>query len=164
MFVRWHVIVTSFRHNEAWFAQQLQDLVHHEKILYLPTCSWKRCRKNNGKHMRSATRCHIYEKPFTSEYTRVHDYCHLTGRCGPAQIAILIIKIIYFDRFLQFIGLWFIRLRTQFIAHFIIKEIAYDGHVDVLPITKENYISFTKHVKETIERAEINKITVHRFI
>jgi len=157
MFVRWHVIVISFRHNEAWFVQQLQDLVHCEKILYLPTCSWKRCRKNNGKHTRSATRCHIYEKPFTSDDTRVHDYCHLTGRCGPAQIVILIIKIIYSDRFSQFIGLWFIGLRTQFIAHFIIKEIAYDGHVDVLSITKENYILFTKHVKETVERADSQK-------
>ena len=37
-------------------------------------------------------------------------------------------------------------------AHFIIKNIAnsFEGRVDVLPITKENYISFTKHVKNTI--------------
>ncbi|KYN16161.1 hypothetical protein ALC57_11593 [Trachymyrmex cornetzi] len=36
-------------------------------------------------------------------------------------------------------------------AHFIIKEIAtaYDGNVDVLPITKEKYISFTKHIDST---------------
>jgi len=36
-------------------------------------------------------------------------------------------------------------------AHFIIKEIAtaYEGQVDLLPITKEKYISFTKNIKST---------------
>jgi len=36
-------------------------------------------------------------------------------------------------------------------VHFIIKEIAtaYEGQVDLLPITKEKYISFTKNVKNT---------------
>ncbi|KYN10461.1 hypothetical protein ALC57_17400, partial [Trachymyrmex cornetzi] len=39
-------------------------------------------------------------------------------------------------------------------AHFIIKEIAtaYEGQVDVLPITKEKYISFTKHVDSTKDK------------
>ncbi|XP_076383568.1 uncharacterized protein LOC143260866 [Megalopta genalis] len=34
-------------------------------------------------------------------------------------------------------------------AHFIIKELAnaFEGKIDVLPLTKENYISFTKHAK-----------------
>ncbi|KYM95737.1 hypothetical protein ALC62_13644, partial [Cyphomyrmex costatus] len=38
-------------------------------------------------------------------------------------------------------------------AHFIIKKIAtaYEGRVDLLPITKEKYISFTKHVDDTID-------------
>ena len=42
-------------------------------------------------------------------------------------------------------------------AHFIIKEIAtaYEGHVDVLPITKEKYI-FTKHVDSTKDKTENN--------
>jgi len=36
-------------------------------------------------------------------------------------------------------------------AHFIIKEIpmAYEGHVELHPITKEKYISFTKNVQST---------------
>ena len=43
-------------------------------------------------------------------------------------------------------------------AHFIIKEIAaaYDGRVDILPITKEKYISFTKHVDSTKDANEKN--------
>ncbi|KYN09824.1 hypothetical protein ALC57_18077 [Trachymyrmex cornetzi] len=41
-------------------------------------------------------------------------------------------------------------------AHIIIKEIAtvYEGQVDVLPITKEKYISFTKHVDRTKDKNE----------
>ncbi|KYN17530.1 hypothetical protein ALC57_10179 [Trachymyrmex cornetzi] len=43
-------------------------------------------------------------------------------------------------------------------AHFIIKEIAtaYDGHVNLLPITKEKYISLTKHVDSTKDKNEKN--------
>ncbi|KYM95371.1 hypothetical protein ALC62_13985, partial [Cyphomyrmex costatus] len=39
---------------------------------------------------------------------------------------------------------------TGYDAHFIIKEIAtaYEGRVDLLPITKEKYISFTEHVDD----------------
>ncbi|KYN30345.1 hypothetical protein ALC57_00191 [Trachymyrmex cornetzi] len=45
---------------------------------------------------------------------------------------------------------------SGFDAHFIIKEIAtaYDGQVDVLPITKEKYILFAKHVDSTKDKNE----------
>ena len=41
---------------------------------------------------------------------------------------------------------------TGYDAHFIIKDIAnsFAGRVDVLSITKENYISFTKHVGDAV--------------
>ncbi|KYN30083.1 hypothetical protein ALC57_00460 [Trachymyrmex cornetzi] len=47
---------------------------------------------------------------------------------------------------------------SRYDAQFIIKEIAtaYDGHVDLLPITKEKYISFTKHVDSTKDKNEKN--------
>ena len=40
----------------------------------------------------------------------------------------------------------------------IIKKIAtaYDGYVDILPITKEKYISFIKHVDSTKNKTEKN--------
>jgi len=55
---------------------------------------------------------------------------------------------------------------SGYYTHFIIKEIviAYNGHVNVLPITKEKYISFTKHVKDTAERADSRKYIKLRFI
>jgi len=40
-------------------------------------------------------------------------------------------------------------------SHFIIKEIAtaYEDSINLLPITKEKYISFTKNVKDTAEKS-----------
>jgi len=47
---------------------------------------------------------------------------------------------------------------SDYDAHFIIKEIAiaYDGNVDVLPITKEKFILFNKHVDSTKDKNEKN--------
>ncbi|KAG5317166.1 TCB1 transposase, partial [Pseudoatta argentina] len=68
------------------------------------------------------------------------------------QTAILIIKIIFHNL-------------SSYDAHFIIKEIAtYEGHIDVLSITKEKYILFTKHVQDTAERADSRKCIKLRFI
>ena len=87
------------------------------------------------------TRCQICEKQFAPN-TRVRDHCHLTGRYrGPAYSNY---NLNYKNSF--YIPIVFHNL-SGYNAH-IIKEIAtaYDGHLDVLPITKEKYISFTKHV------------------
>ena len=50
-------------------------------------------------------------------------------------------------------------------AHFIIKDVAnaFEGNIDLLPLTKERYISFTKSVKDTED--ENSKLCVKlRFI
>ena len=41
---------------------------------------------------------------------------------------------------------------------------AFEGHVDVLPITKEKYISFTKDVEDTDEQSKTRKCIKLRFI
>jgi len=50
-------------------------------------------------------------------------------------------------------------------AHFIIKEIAtaYERHVELLPITKENYVSFIKHIQSIADERKNNHIKL-RFI
>jgi len=85
-------------------------------------------------------RCYICEKPFAPDDMRVHDHCHITGRYhGPAHSNW---NLNYKNSF--YISVIFHNL-SGYDAHFIIKEIAtaYDEQVDVLPITKEKYISFT---------------------
>ncbi|KYN29139.1 hypothetical protein ALC57_01430 [Trachymyrmex cornetzi] len=92
--------------------------------------------KQQWEVYRTATRYHICEKPFTPDDTRVRDHCHLTGRYGgPAHSNC---NLNYKNS--MYIPVVFHNL-SGYDAHFIIKEIAtaYDGNVDVLPITKENY-------------------------
>ncbi|KYN39310.1 hypothetical protein ALC56_06298 [Trachymyrmex septentrionalis] len=136
----------------AWFARQLNDLVHRVKNISA-NMPMEMLSKEQWEAYRSATRCHICEKPFASDDTRVHDHCHLTGRYrGPAHSNCnlnyknsLCIPIVFHNL-------------SGCDAHFIIREIAtaYEGHVDALPITKEKYISFTKHVDSTKDKTENN--------
>ena len=108
--------------------------------------------KEQWEAYHSATRCHICEKPFASDDTRVSDHCHLIGRyrgpvhsnCNLNYKNLLYIPIVFHNL-------------LGYNAHFIIKEIAtaYEVRVDVLPITKEKYI-FTKHVDSTKDKTENN--------
>ena len=137
----------------AWFARQLNDLAHRVKNIVSANVPMETLSKEQWEAYRSATRCHICEKPFASDDTRVRDHCHLTGRYrGPAHSNC---NLNYKNSL--YIPIVFHNL-SGYDAHFIIKEIAtaYEGRVDVLPITKEKYISFTKHVDSTKDKTENN--------
>jgi len=102
----------------------------------------------------NTTQCHMCEKPFTSD-TRVHDYCHQYR--DPAHFNC---NLNYKD--LHCIPIVFHNL-SDYDAHFIIKKIAtaYERQVELLPITKETYISFTKNIQSI---ANNGKNTVKLFI
>ncbi|KYN30380.1 hypothetical protein ALC56_15307 [Trachymyrmex septentrionalis] len=121
----------------AWFTRQLNDLAHRVKNIVSANVLMERLSKEQWEAYRSATRCHICEKPFASEDTRVRDHCHL-------------IPIVFHNL-------------SGYDAHFIIKEIAtaYEGRVDVLPITKEKYIFDTKDKTENNSQRNCVKL---RFI
>ncbi|XP_076298346.1 uncharacterized protein LOC143217694 [Lasioglossum baleicum] len=57
-------------------------------------------------------------------------------------------------------------IRVRYDAHFIIKELAnsFEGRIDVLPLTKEKCISFTKVVAKTDEKRNYTKFLKFRFI
>jgi len=107
----------------------------------------------------SVTHCHVCEKLFAPEDTRVCDHCRLIGRFrGSAHSNC---NLNYKD--LHCIPVVFHNL-SGYDTHFIIKEIATanKGRVELLPITKEKHISFTKNVKSTEdERKKNNKITFY---
>jgi len=67
---------------------------------------------------------------------------------SPVDIAVQRIQIVNYKNSF-YIPVVFHNL-SSYDAYFIIKEIAiaYDGHVNVVLITKEKYISLTKHVDE----------------
>jgi len=110
--------------------------------------------RDDYEKFNSATHCHICEKPFAPDETPVRDHCHLTGRFR--GLAHSNCNLNYRDS--HYIPVVFHNL-SGYDAHFIIKEIAtaYEGDIELLPITKEKYISFTKNVKSTEDKSTENK-------
>ncbi|XP_072757714.1 uncharacterized protein [Anoplolepis gracilipes] len=130
----------------AWFTDELKNLAQRVENILTTNVPMVNLTQNEWKEFRSATQCHICEKPFVEDDTRVRDHCHLTGRYrGPAHSNC---NLNYKESFC--IPIVFHNL-SGYDSHFIIEEIAtaFEGEIDLLPITKEKYISFTKHVKGT---------------
>ncbi|XP_018378038.1 PREDICTED: DNA polymerase-like, partial [Trachymyrmex cornetzi] len=142
-------IYKSYRGEDciSWFIKELYDLAHHTKTIFDKNMAMAEFTSNvEWEQFRNATHCHICERPFEEGDLRVRNHCHLTGRYrGPAHSRC---NLLYHDTYV--IPVVFHNL-AGYDAHFIIKDIAnsFVGRVDLLPITKEKYISFTKHVKAT---------------
>ncbi|KYN14562.1 hypothetical protein ALC57_13224 [Trachymyrmex cornetzi] len=130
----------------AWLAEELRQLAHTVQSTISANVPMADFTRDDWEKFNSASHCHVCEKPFTPDDTQVRDHCHLTGRYrGPAHSNC---NLNYKDS--RCIPVVFHNL-FSYDAHFIIKEIAsaYEGRVDLLLITKEKYISFTKHVDST---------------
>ncbi|XP_018393385.1 PREDICTED: uncharacterized protein LOC108772363 [Cyphomyrmex costatus] len=132
----------------SWFADELKNLAHSIQSIISANIPMSDFTRDDWEKFNNTTHCHVCEKPFAIDDTRARDHCHLTGRYrGPAHSNC---NLNYKD--LRCIPVVFHNL-SGYDAHFIIKEIAtaYNGNIDLLPITKEKYISFTKHVDDTID-------------
>lgn len=92
----------------------------------------------------NATVCGICEKPFNGVWdTKVRDHCHLTGkvRLGAAHS---ICNLNY--KLPNFIPVVFHNM-SGYDCHLFIKELcSRKERVDVIPVTKEKYVSFTKYI------------------
>ncbi|XP_011700257.1 PREDICTED: uncharacterized protein LOC105457338 [Wasmannia auropunctata] len=155
----------QFRRGEncvTWFVEQLENLAHKVKSALSANVPMANLTRDDWVKFNSATDCHVCEKPFAPDDSRVRDHCHLTGRFrGPAHSNC---NLNYKDS--HCIPVVFHNL-SGYDSHFIIKEIAtmFAGDVYLLPITKEKYISFTKYVNSTEETENNRKICIQlRFI
>ncbi|XP_067216947.1 uncharacterized protein [Linepithema humile] len=152
----------SYRGEDCvtWFVNELHDLARRVKAILTTIVPMADLTPEESEKFRSTATCHVCEKPFTPDDTRVRDHCHLTGRYrGPAHSSC---NLNYKDS--HVIPVIFHNL-SGYDAHFIIKDVAkaFEGNIDLLPLTKERYISFTKNVKDTED--ENSKICVKlRFI
>jgi len=108
------------------------------QILYPPMSSWKRCR-SNGR--RTDALSHLRETVFA----RTRDHCHLIDRYrDPAHSNC---NLNYKNSF--YIPIIFHNLSGYDTHLYILKKLlVYDENADLLSITKEKYISFTKHVDQ----------------
>jgi hypothetical protein len=127
----------------AWFVNELHDLARRVKTILTTMTDLSR---EESEKFHRAVKCHVCEKPFGPEDTRVRDHCYLTGRYrSPAHTSC---NLNYKDS--HVIPVIFHNL-SGYDAHFIIKDVAnaFEGNINLLPLTKECYISFTKNVKDT---------------
>ncbi|XP_011858845.1 PREDICTED: uncharacterized protein LOC105556367 [Vollenhovia emeryi] len=70
----------------TWFVEQLKVLSQHVKEKLSNNVPMENLSKEQWRAYRSATHCHICQKPFALGDDRVRDHCHLTGRYrGPAH-------------------------------------------------------------------------------
>ncbi|XP_054008915.1 uncharacterized protein LOC128892496 [Hylaeus anthracinus] len=70
----------------SWFVKELKNLAHFVKLILSNNIQMDDITSEQQEAFRNATHCHICEKPFGENDTRVRDHCHLTGRYrGPAH-------------------------------------------------------------------------------
>jgi len=139
--------------------RRTQRIIAPRKRYFIANVPMETFSNEQWETYRSATKCHICEKPFTQDDSRVRDYCHLTRRYTGAAHSNC--NLNYKNSFYSIV---FHNL-SGYDLHFIIKEIAtaFEGKVDLLPITKEKYISFTKsrRYRRKIKITKLHKIAVH---
>ncbi|XP_067215255.1 uncharacterized protein [Linepithema humile] len=130
----------------AWFVNELHDLARRVKTILTTVVPMADLTREESAEFRSTATCHVCEKPFTPDDTRLRDHCHLTERYRGAAHSSC--NLNYKDS--HVIPMIFHNL-SGYDAHFIIKNVAnaFEGNIDLLLLTKERYISFTKNVKET---------------
>jgi len=144
----------------AWFVEELRRIAHDVKTILSANVRMADFTPDEREKFNNATHSHVCEKPFAPDDTRVRDHCHLPGRyrglthsnCNSNYKDSHCIPVVFHNL-------------SSYDAHFIIKEIAaaYEGSIDVLPITKEKYISFSKNVKSTVDKDHKNCMKL-RFI
>ncbi|XP_070154034.1 uncharacterized protein [Polyergus mexicanus] len=145
----------------SWFVKELHDLAFRAKTILDTDAPMTDLTPDEWERFVNATRCSVCERPFESGDARVRDHCHLTGRYrGPAHSNC---NLNYKDTYV--IPVFFHNL-SGYDAHFIIKDVtnAFPGSVEVLPITKETYISFTKNVEDAWDEKWFGRRLKLRFV
>ncbi|XP_055388367.1 uncharacterized protein LOC129616887 [Condylostylus longicornis] len=129
----------------TWFVKELEKFAEDVETVFLCPLPMDKLTEEQNKDFESAKLCHICEGKFDHSDQKVRDHCHLTGKFrGPAHEGC---NLNFQDS--HTIPIVFHNL-SGYDSHFIIKNLATDlqGRVDLLPINKERYISFTKQIED----------------
>lgn len=130
---------------QNWFTDELQTIAKDVSLIFQNSLPMN-LTPDQELEFSKATHCHICNKKFVVDDIKVRDHCHLTSNYrGPAHQSC---NLNYTSS--HTIPVVFHNL-SGYDAHFIIKHIAkgIPGNTSLLPLNKERYISFTKHVEKT---------------
>lgn len=141
-----------------WFVKELQDFAENVETVFLCDLPMNELTPEEMESFYSSTVCHICEKPFTEDDKRVRDHSHLTGSYRGAGHARCNLQ--YQDSYT--IPVLFHNL-SCYDGHMVIKALAaVEGQIDILPVNKEKYISFTKHIKDNL--VQFRFVDSYRFL
>lgn len=141
-----------------WFARELHSLSDRLERKLNVIVPMNQLTVEEEKQFKRATHCHICERSFNVNDMKVRDHCHLTGRYrGPAHVSCNMKYSESYEVPVVFHNL------SGYDAHFIIRDLSntFEGRIDLLPLTKERYISFTKYTKR---RDKYKRYIKFRFI
>ncbi|XP_050516328.1 uncharacterized protein LOC126891188 [Diabrotica virgifera virgifera] len=152
----------SYRGKDCmkWFADELNQLAEDVYTVFM--CPFDiNMTFQQESDFQSATHCHICEQRFSPSDKKIRDHNHLIPENNYRFAAHEGCNINYKDA--HTIPVIFHNL-SGYDAHFIVTDIAthIKGPVDLLPITKEKYISFTKHINDA--RIKFRFIDSFRFM
>lgn len=126
-----------------WFVNELYKFAEELSEKFKTVVPMRELTKEETNNYYKSKQCFICRKPFAETDVRVRDHDHFTGayrgvahsQCNLNYSDSSIVPIIFHNL-------------SGYDAHFIIIELAraFQGKIDCLPLTKESYISFTKHV------------------
>ncbi|XP_045477928.1 uncharacterized protein LOC123683076 [Harmonia axyridis] len=130
----------------TWFADEMNQFAEDVETVFLCPYDIDMTSKQEVE-FRKATHCHICEESFKPGEKKVRDHNHLLAENNYRGAAHEGCNINYKDS--HTIPVVFHNL-SGYDANFVIKDIAtrMEGKIELLPITKEKYISFTKHYDE----------------
>ncbi|XP_037911964.1 uncharacterized protein LOC119652098 [Hermetia illucens] len=119
-----HIPSNSYRGKDCikWFINELKQIAEYLQSIFLSPVPLTELTMEETSNFKNACKCHICEKLFSMNDIKVQDHCHLT--------------VIFHNL-------------SGYDSHFIIENLASGlrGRIDLLPINKERYISFTKHLE-----------------
>ncbi|XP_043463981.1 uncharacterized protein LOC122499598 [Leptopilina heterotoma] len=130
-----------------WFSKELKNLQENLEPIFKNFKPMQPLTLEQLTDFRNDNTCHICNKKIANGDVKVRDHNHLTGEYRGA--AHQDCNVNYHES--PTIPVVFHNL-SGCDAHFIIESIAteFEGKVDLLPINKEKYISFTKNIKGSI--------------